>query len=218
MKQYILISFVIKTAKGLQRKTINSGNTKDIGYLFSENKVVCFLYKSLFEVSLWYRHRGFEKGCETKPGGLDLTRSCLDLDKKSWSRQRQKVCLDSQEISVKKSWSRSRFLDFVSASISRPWSLDRDWEFHRDQKILAFLDSLSWSRSRVSQFFQISRSRFLNLSRFAGVMYLKKSLKCWDFSTNFAASWQILLVLDKSRQSRFISTISIKISTQKSRF
>ncbi len=49
---------------------------------------------------------------------------------------------------INKSWSRSRFLDLVSTSMSRPKSHDPDREICRDLKILAFLDSLSRSQSR----------------------------------------------------------------------
>ncbi len=115
-------------------------------------------------------------------GGLDLSRSCLDRD--SRSRHWQRAGLDSQEnldtfkklvSTIKISRSRSRNLDFVSTPPSSPKSLDREREICRDMKFLANLDSLSRSRSRFSQFYHISRSRFLNLSRFFTLEYLKKS-------------------------------------------
>ena len=115
----------------------------------------------------------------SKLGGLDLSRRGLDRD--SRSRRRQRVSLNSRENldSVKKlvstieiSRSRSRYLDFVSTTMSRPKSLDRDRETRRDMTFLANLDSLSRSRSRVSQYYHSSRSRFLNLSR-------SLSLKSW---------------------------------------
>ncbi len=132
-----------------------------------------------------------------KPGGLDLSQS---WHWQSWSRQSKnfntfKKCV----LTVKKSRSRSRLLNFVLTSMSRPKCLDWDREICGDLKIFAFLDSLSRSQLRVCQFYHISRSRFLYLSRFLGLMYLKKSQKCQYFSTNLAASRQILLRLNKSR-------------------
>jgi hypothetical protein len=63
-----------------------------------------------------------------KHGGLDLSQSCLDRD----SRSRQKKAdLDTFEILVstfEKSRWRSRLLNFVSTSMSRPKSLHRDRE------------------------------------------------------------------------------------------
>ncbi len=52
--------------------------------------------------------------------------------------------------------SRSRLLDFVSTTMSRPKSLDRDREIRRDLKFLAFLDSLSRSRPRSAWIFVFS--------------------------------------------------------------
>jgi hypothetical protein len=107
---------------------------------------------------------------------------CLDRD--SQSRHWQRAGLDSREnlntfkklVSTIKIYRlRSRNLDFVSTPPSSPKSLDRDREICRDMTFLANLDSLSRSRSRVSQFYHISRSRFLNLSRFFTLKYLKKS-------------------------------------------
>ena len=76
-------------------------------------------------------------------GGLDLSRRGLDRD--SRSRRRQRVSLDSRENldSVKKlvstiEISRSRLLDFVSTTMSRPKSLDRDREIRRDLKFRRF--------------------------------------------------------------------------------
>ncbi len=115
-------------------------------------------------------------------GGLDLSRSCLDRD--SRSRHWQRAGLDSREnldtfiklvSTIEISRSRLRNLDFVSTPPSSPKSLDRDREICRDMKFLANLDSLSRSRSRVSQFYHITRSRYLNLSRFFTLKYLKKS-------------------------------------------
>jgi hypothetical protein len=104
---------------------------------------------------------------------------------------------------VEKSRSRSRLLDFVSTSMSRPKSLDRDQEICQDLKILECLDSLSWSRSRSAWIFVFSH---------------------WDFSirrdfSSFSDSKGLdksRLHLDKSRQSWRVSTISTKISTRQS--
>ncbi len=115
------------------------------------------------------------------PGGLDLSRRGLDRD--SRSRHRTKVSLDVREnlksfkklvSTIKISRSRSKNLDFV---LTRPKSLDQDQEICRDMTFLANLDSLSRSRSRVSQCYHISRSRFLNLSRFLSL----KSRKSLDY-------------------------------------
>jgi hypothetical protein len=118
-------------------------------------------------------------------------------------------------LTISKSFSwRSRNLYFVLTPPSSPKSLDQDWEICPDQKFLANLDSLSQSRSWVSQFYHISRSRFLNLSRFLSLKSLKKS---WKSLENVEISQQISKSLDKSRkswQSRFILTVSMKILTQ----
>ena len=108
-----------------------------------------------------------------KVGGLDLSRRGLDRD--SRSRHRKKVSLDGREnldsfkklvSTIEISRSRLRNLDFVSTRPKSPKSLDRDRETRRDMTFLANLDSFSRSRSRVSQCYHSSRSRFLNLSRF----------------------------------------------------
>ena len=111
------------------------------------------------------------------------------LDRDSRSRHRKKVSLDGRKnldsfkklvSTIEISRSRSRNLDFVSTrpkSPKSPKSLDRDRETRRDMTFLANLDSLSRSRSRVSQYYHSSRSRFLNLSRFLSL----KSLKSLDY-------------------------------------
>ncbi len=108
----------------------------------------------------------------------------------TWSRSRlsistpKKVSLDGREnldsfkklvSTIEISRSRSRYHNFVSTPPSSPKSLDRDREIRRDMTFLANLDSLFRSRSRVSQFYHIYWSRFLNLSRFLILKYLKKS-------------------------------------------
>ncbi len=90
--------------------------------------------------------------------------------------------------------SRLRNLDFVLTHPKSPKSLDRDREICRDMTFLANLDSFSRSRTRVSQCYHSSRSRFLNLSRF---LSLKSRV-----SINLES-------LDLSPRSRFVSTISI---------
>jgi len=94
--------------------------------------------------------------------------------------------------------------------MSRPKSLNWDQEIHQGLKILAFLDSLSRSRLRVSQFYHISRSRFLNLLRFLGLMYLNKSQKCWDFLTNLTATQQISLCLNNLDKNLDVSKSWLK--------
>ena len=116
------------------------------------------------------------------------------LDRDSRSRRQKSISLDVMDnlngfqklvSTIEKSRSRSRFLDLVSTSMSRPKSLDRDREIRRDLKILAFLDSLSRSRSRSAWIFVFSRR---------------------DFSTNLDC---VSTNLNQSRQSRQISTISM---------
>ncbi len=121
------------------------------------------------------------------------------LDRDSRSRRRQRVSLDSQENldSVKKlvstieiSRSRSRLLDFVSTTMSRPKSLDRDREIRRDLKFSAFLDSLSRSRRRSAWIFVFSRRDFSIRRDF-------RPRQCQDFLTNLHC---VSTNLDKSRQ------------------
>jgi hypothetical protein len=105
---------------------------------------------------------------------------------------------------IEKSRSRSRFLDLVLTSMSRPKSLDRDWEIRRDLKILAFLDSLS--RSRSAWIFVFSRRDFsTNLDKSRQI--LTNLDKSRQISTNLDKSRQISTNLDKSRQILTISTI-----------
>ena len=124
---------------------------------------------------------------------------------------------------MEKSRSRSRFLDLVSTSMSRPKSLDRDREIHRDLKILAFLDSLSRSRSRSAWIFVFSLRDFWirwDFSSFSDSKGLDNVEISWQIST---ASWQISIAsrqifiistrLDKSWQSGCVLTISTKILT-----
>jgi hypothetical protein len=116
-----------------------------------------------------------------KPGELNLSRRGLVLswcgfNRDSLSRHWQKVSLDGRiilTISKSLSW-RSRNLDFVLKPSSSPKCLDNR-EICRDMKFLANLDSLYQTQSRVSQFYHIFLSRFLNLSRFLSLKYLKKS-------------------------------------------
>ena len=98
-----------------------------------------------------------------KVGGLDLSRRGLDRD--SRSRHQKKVSLDGQKnldsfkqlvSTIEISRSRLRNLDFVSTRPKSPKSLDRDREICRDMTFLANLNSLSRSRSRVSQFCHFS--------------------------------------------------------------
>ena len=119
----------------------------------------------------------------TKLGGLDLSRRGLDQD--SRSRRQKSISLDVMDnldgfqklvSTIEKSRSRSRNLDFVSTRPKSPKSLDRDREICRDMTFLANLDSFSRSRSRVSQCYHSSRSRFLNLSRFLSLKS-RKSLE-----------------------------------------
>jgi hypothetical protein len=108
---------------------------------------------------------------------------------------------------VEKSRSRSRLLDFVSTSMSRPKSLYQ--EIWRDLKILAFLDSLSQSRSRSVWIFCIFLSRFLNPSRLFIIFRLKRPRQCQDFLTNLDCVLTNLKNLDASRQ---ILTILMRLN------
>ncbi len=106
----------------------------------------------------------------------------LDTEKKSVStarksRQFQKVSLDD----------RDREISILSRHVRKsPKSLDRDREIRRDMTFLANLDSLS--RSRVSQCYHISRSRFLNLSRFLSLKSQKSLEKVLIMSRNLKNS------------------------------
>ncbi len=98
------------------------------------------------------------KKVSTKPGGLDLSWSCLDRE--SWSWHCQRVSLNSWE-------NLDIFKKCVSTieksrlrSMSRPKSLDQDREIHQDLKILAFLDSSSRSRSRSGWILAFSSQDF----------------------------------------------------------
>ena len=139
------------------------------------------------------------------------------LDRDSRSQRRQRVSLDSRENldSVKKlvstieiSRSRSRYLDFVSTTMSRPKSLDRDREIRRDLKFSAFLDSLSRSRPRSAWIFVFSRRDFSIRRDF-------RPRQCQDFSTNLDCvstnlDW-VSTNLENLDVSRQISTISTRL-------
>jgi hypothetical protein len=138
-------------------------------------------------------------------GGLDLSWRGLDWD--SRSRRQKSISLDVMDnldgfqklvSTIEKSRSRSRFLDLVSTSMSRPKSLDRDREIRRDLKILAFLDSLS--RSRSAWIFIFSCQDF------------STNLDC--ISTNLDCVSTNLDNLNKSRQKSRCD----KVSTEKSWF
>jgi hypothetical protein len=144
----------------------------------------------------------------SKLGGLDLSRRGLDRD--SRSRHRKKVSLDVMDnldgfqklvSTIEMSRSRSRYLDFVSTRPKSPKSLDWNRKICQDMTFLANLDSFSKSRSRVSQCYHSSRSRFLNLSRFLSLKSRKILEKVSIMSRN----------LDKSGKSRFVLTISIRL-------
>ncbi len=85
---------------------------------------------------------------------------------------------------------RLRLLNFVSTSMSRPKSLNWDREIHRDLKILAFLDSLSRSRSRSAWIFVFSWQDFSirrDFSSFSDSKGLDNVEISWQIST---VSWQ----------------------------
>ncbi len=130
------------------------------------------------------------------------------LDRDSRSRRHQRVSLDSRENldSVKKlvstieiSRSRSRLLDFVSTTMSRPKSLDRDRGICRDLKFSAFLNSLSRSQPRSAWIFVFSCRDFSIRRDF-------RPRQCRDFSTNLNCVSTNLKNLDASRQISKIST------------
>ena len=108
------------------------------------------------------------------------------------------MSLDSRENldSVKKlvstiEISRSRLLDFVSTTMSRPKSLDRDREIRRDLKFSAFLDSLFRSRPRSAWIFVFSCRDFSIRRDF-------RPRQCRDFSTNLNCVLTNLDNLDKN--------------------
>ncbi len=114
-------------------------------------------------------------------GGLDLSRRGLNRD--SRSRRRQRVSLDSQEN-----------LNSVKKCVStKSRSLDRYREICRDLKISAFLDSLSWSRSRSAWIFVFSRRDFS----------IRRDFSSFSDSKGLDKSW---LRLDKSWKSRRVLT------------
>jgi hypothetical protein len=108
---------------------------------------------------------------------------CLDIVKQFVSTV-EKISTFS-----KSSSRQSRNLDFVSTSMSRPKSLDRDREICRGMEILSFLDSLSRSRSRSKWIYEYFSSRFLNSLRLLSFSYSK----CLH---NVQISLQILIRLD----------------------
>ncbi len=141
-------------------------------------------------------------------GGLNLSRRGLNRDSRSWRHQR--VSLDSREnldsvkkcvSTVQKSWSRSRLLDFVSTSMSRPKSLDQDWEIHRDLKILACLDSLSWSQLRSAWIFVFSHRDFSIRQDFSSFQ-TQKALTMSRFLNKSQKSWRVLTNLDNLNESK----------------
>ena len=156
-----------------------------------------------------------------------MSRSCLDWE--SQSRRRQRVRLNSWEnldsvkkcaSTVKKSRSRSRLLDFVSTSMSKPKSLNRDREIHRDLKISAFLDNLSRSRSRSAWIFAFShrdfsiRQDFSSFSDSKGLDNVEISQQCQDFSTNIDCVSTNLDNLDKNLNWK-VSILKISIEKKK---
>ncbi len=120
------------------------------------------------------------------------------------------ICLDVVKecvSTVEKSWLRSRLLNFVWTTMSRPKSLDRDRVICRDLKILEFLDSLSWSRSRSAWIFVFSRRDFSILQDFSSFSD-SKGLNNVEISRQIStASWQISTIstrldnLDKNLNS-----------------
>ncbi len=118
------------------------------------------------------RDKSRPPGLRTMPGGLDLSQLCFDRD--SWSRQRQKVSLDSREnlnsfrklaFTYKKSRSRKMIKSTNSQSrLRNPL---------RPEMFFLNLDSLT--QSGVSWFYHFSWSRFLNLSIFFEPEVPKKS-------------------------------------------
>jgi hypothetical protein len=89
--------------------------------------------------------------------------------------------------------------------MSRPKSLDRDREIHRDLKFSAFLDSLS-----SAWMFVFSRRDF-------SIRQDLRPRQCRDFSTNLDCVSTNLKNLNASRQSRQKSR-HVKVSTEKSQF
>ncbi len=119
------------------------------------------------------------------------------LDRDSRSGRQKSISLDVMDnlngfqklvSTIEKSWSRSRNLDFVSTRPKSPKSLDRDQEICRDMTFLANLDSFSRSRSRVSQCYHSSQSRFLNLLRFLSLKSRKSLEKVSIMSRNLENS------------------------------
>ena len=106
---------------------------------------------------------------------------------------------------------RSTNLDFVSTPPSSPKSLDRDQKICPDMTFLANLDSLSWSRSRVSHLITFHDRDFS----------ICPDVWFWSTSKSLDKSWKVLTnlknldSLDLSRQSRQKSRCS-QVSIEKS--
>ena len=129
---------------------------------------------------------------------------------RSRSRRPKNISLDGfQKLvsMIEKSWSRSRFLDFVSTPPSRSKYLDRDRDLSRLIEIYQKISIISRSRSNYN--FHKSRSRLILLVHFTNrhlwkdgtfhsYLLVKISQKCREISKS----------LDKSR---FVSKVSISL-------
>jgi hypothetical protein len=124
-----------------------------------------------------------------------LSRRGLDQD--SRSRHWKKVGLDSREnldtfkilvSTIEKSRSRSRNLDFVLTPPSSLKSLDRDREICRNMTFLANLNSLSQSRSRVSQFYPINLKKSQQILKISTNLKNLKNLDSLDENLDAAKS------------------------------
>ncbi len=123
------------------------------------------------------------------------------------SRQFQKVSLDDRDISIEISRFCLDTSEKSGKSRSRPRNLSRHDIFGKSRQFFS-ISIESWSMlSRfsieISQFVEISEPEVSNKS-WKSLDYVEKSRK---FSTNLES-------LDLSRRSRFVSTISINISTK----
>jgi hypothetical protein len=157
---------------------------------------------------------------KTNLGGLNLSRRGLDRD--SWSRQRPKVSLEDQDISI---LSRHQRPDQrISIEIEKFVEI---WKFLHfstvcldlDREVRGFLYFLVKISQSVETFHHFQTQKALTMSRFLDKswqrldksrLHLDKSWKSRRVSTN-------LDNLDASRQS-WQKSRRVKVSTEKSRF
>ncbi len=134
---------------------------------------------------------------------------------------------------IKKSWSRSRYLDFVSMRLAKTVLFSRDRDFSKqietfviicafcgfldlDQEIMDFYKYLDRDFSSQPYLFTFCASKLASKwskSVENSNFFQKVSTKISIYLEIISINCKNLKNLDLSRKSRFVSTISIKIST-----